>query len=87
MMLGSFMYACTATFIVLFIRALPWPPAWLTKRPLGCDACCTGWLCILTAAPWFLGGHSAIQLGFVAGLTMLLLALHRKLADLWTPPT
>ncbi|MDE2022376.1 MAG: hypothetical protein KGI71_05710 [Patescibacteria group bacterium] len=32
------------TFLIGFVRALPWPTEWLKVRPLSCGWCMSGWL-------------------------------------------
>lgn len=80
-------FAFIFLFLILFVRSIPWPKEWLTRKPLSCDACMTGWTCIFAAAPWLIAGRDFGELGLTAGYTMLLLAVHRKLTDTWAPPT
>lgn len=42
----------------IIVRALPWPKSWLTKKPLACPACMSGW-----------GGFAVIGLWLVGGVT------------------
>lgn len=43
-------------FVVEFIRALPWPMNWATRRPLSCRVCLVGWvvigLSLMIASGW-----------------------------------
>lgn len=48
--------ACTAGFAIM-ARALPWPEAWRTRKPLACPACMSGW-----------AGFAAIGVAMNAGL-------------------
>lgn len=65
-------------FTVAFIRALPFPAKWLTRKPLSCHACMVGWLLL---GEWaFVGmGHWDLNLAS-AGLAILLLTLLQRLS-------
>ena len=40
----------TAGGAALFVRALPWPPAWVKRKPLICPTCLAGWTSFPTTA-------------------------------------
>lgn len=52
------------TGLAMFIRALPWPHGWLSRKPLGCPVCMNGWAAFATLAATrdeFLVGWSFTQ--------------------------
>ena len=38
---------CAAAGLAALIHPLPWPKAWLTRKPLGCALCLTAWSSVL----------------------------------------
>lgn len=67
-------HAFLTFFVVGFLRALPWPPAWKQRKPLSCHACMAGWVLIGTALVerWTARCEVHTLLGG-AGLALLLL--------------
>lgn len=85
----AFLWACLLTFVVEFVRALPFPLAWRAQKPLSCPACMTGWTVIgVGTFELFTRGNPAFfpLLLSSGGITLILLAILHKLTDTWTPP-
>lgn len=84
LLLDTVFYALWFTFAVLFVRALPWPQSWRTRKPLSCNVCLLGW-CIIGMALYRGGSLRSLVDGSVfvlvsaGGLAALLLAVH----DYW----
>lgn len=78
-MLEALALGLVFSFVIHFARALPWTPSALAKKPLACDACMSGWCCIVTSGILgYLGqlrGNIIVVLA-AGGLSMLALALY-----------
>ncbi len=73
------LFALLYIFLITFTRAMPWPPRWLARKPLSCDACMVGWTVLLhwTTRPvltWLLPTPTVFQLLVSGGGTLLVLA-------------
>lgn len=78
LLFSSLQLALWVTFVVEFVRVLPWPKAWLTRKPLSCDACCVGWALIVAAHwDWVQGSGwpTDARYPITGALALLLLAL------------
>lgn len=77
-----------ATFgLAAFIRALPWPTKWTSRKPLGCPVCMSGWsgFAVLGGAVYTqrLLDDSLLELAFV---WLLLVAIAAPLFKKLYPP-
>lgn len=78
------------TFVVAFVRALPWPKNWKQRKPLACDACMVGWvligLVLYREAGWRALFNGSLFSGLVAGgMSLILLGLLRYFRGLEPP--
>lgn len=76
--------ALLLTFVVVFVRALPWSEPLKRKKPLACDACMVGWGLIAWKAErmavytWVGGAPPPLWTTVLTtgGIALLLLALY-----------
>lgn len=68
-------YAPVVFFVVQFVRALPWPEAWRSRKPLSCHACMTGWTLLALVALKVSGLLEASTVDLVGGAGLCLAAL------------
>lgn len=70
--------------LVMLVRAAPWSPYRLDRKPLSCDACMSFWVTFSLAFPlgWFFNAAwpwVLLHTAATPGATMFLLQLHRWL--------